>query len=57
MSRTQIAVLILAVWVVLVNVTSISDTVGWILGAAAGLLVLLDSVWVGTWRQPARREP
>lgn len=44
MSHTQIAVLILAVWVVLVNVTTLSDTVGWILGAVAGVLVLLDLV-------------
>ena len=48
MSRTQIAVLILAVWVVLVNITAVSDTVGWVLGAVAGVLVLLDSAFLTT---------
>lgn len=46
MSLTQIAVLILAGYVFLINVTEVSSTVGWAMGLAAAALVILDSAWV-----------
>jgi hypothetical protein len=50
LSLTQVAVLILAAWVFLVNVTEVSSTVGWAMGLAAGVLVILDSAWVRAQR-------
>jgi positive regulator of sigma E activity len=50
MSLTQIAVLILAVWVFLINVTEVTSTVGWIMGLAAGVLVVFDSAYVRAQR-------
>jgi hypothetical protein len=40
LSWLEIAVLILAAWVFLVNVTYITDTLGWIMGLVAFVLVL-----------------
>lgn len=40
-SELEIAVLILAVWVFLVNVTYVSDTVGWVMALVAAILVLV----------------
>lgn len=41
LSELEIAVLLLALWVFLVNITYISDTLGWIIGLIAFILVLL----------------
>lgn len=44
LSDLEIAVLILAVWVFLVNVTTISTTVGWIMALVAIVFVLLPTI-------------
>jgi hypothetical protein len=50
MSLTQIAVLVLAVYVFLVNVTEVASTAGWAMGLAAAVLVILDSAYVRSRR-------